>query len=61
MHASNLYYNPWTGALSKLLVETTLASNSMHKASSVFICNSGREANEAALKFARKTGKELDP
>lgn len=61
IHASNLYYNPWTGALSKLLIETTLASQSMQNASSVFICNSGTEANEAAIKFARKVGKEVDP
>jgi acetylornithine aminotransferase len=33
----------------------------MHNASSVFICNSGSEANEAAIKFARKAGKVLDP
>lgn len=61
VHASNLYYNPWTGALSKLLVETTRASGGMHDASAVFVCNSGSEANEAAIKFARKTGKVLDP
>ncbi|KAG5915697.1 acetylornithine aminotransferase [Claviceps capensis] len=61
IHASNLYYNPWTGALSKLLVEKTIESGGMHDASAVFICNSGSEANEAAIKFARKTGKELDP
>jgi len=61
VHASNLYYNPWTGALSKLLVEKTLASGGMHDASSVFICNSGSEANEAGIKFARKVGKALDP
>ena len=61
MHASNLYYNPWTGALSKLLVEKTLASGAMHDATSVFICNSGSEANEAGIKFARKVGKVLDP
>lgn len=29
--------------------------------SSVFICNSGTEANEAAIKFARKAGKVTDP
>jgi len=29
----------------------------MHDASRAFICNSGSEANEAALKFARKVGK----
>ncbi|GAB0136797.1 acetylornithine aminotransferase [Epichloe bromicola] len=61
IHASNLYYNPWTGALSKLLVEKTIESGGMHDASAVFICNSGSEANEAAIKFARKTGKEVDP
>ncbi|KAG6034017.1 hypothetical protein E4U41_006712, partial [Claviceps citrina] len=61
VHASNLYYNPWTGALSKLLVEKTIESGGMHDASAVFVCNSGSEANEAAIKFARKTGKVLDP
>ncbi|KAK3989591.1 acetylornithine aminotransferase [Cladorrhinum sp. PSN332] len=61
VHASNLYYNPWTGALSKLLVERTLASGGMHDASSAFICNSGSEANEAGIKFGRKVGKMLDP
>lgn len=61
MHASNLYYNPWTGALSKLLVEKTRESGGMHDATSVFICNSGSEANEAAIKFARKVGKVVDP
>ncbi|KAL2126763.1 hypothetical protein VTI74DRAFT_282 [Chaetomium olivicolor] len=61
VHASNLYYNPWTGALSKLLIEKTIASGGMHDATSVFICNSGSEANEAGIKFARKVGKVLDP
>lgn len=61
MHTSNLYHNPWTGSLSKLLVEATRASGGMHDASRVFICNSGSEANEAAIKFARKMGKTLDP
>ncbi|KAK7977928.1 acetylornithine aminotransferase precursor [Apiospora saccharicola] len=61
IHASNLYYNPWTGALSQLLVEKTLESGAMHDAATVFICNSGSEANEAAIKFSRKVGKVLDP
>lgn len=61
MHASNLYYNPWTGALSKLLVEKTRESGAMHDVSKVFVCNSGSEANEAAIKFARKVGKQVDP
>ena len=60
-HASNLYHNPWTGALSDLLVQKTLESGGMHNASTVFVCNSGTEANEAAIKFARKTGRVLDP
>ncbi|KAI9804650.1 MAG: acetylornithine aminotransferase [Piccolia ochrophora] len=57
IHSSNLYHNPWIGALSKLLVSETIASGGMSTASSVFISNSGSEANEAALKFARKVGK----
>lgn len=61
MHASNLYYNPWTGALSKLLVQQTVASGAMHDANCVFVCNSGSEANEAAIKFARKTAKVIEP
>ncbi|ESZ92070.1 putative Acetylornithine aminotransferase, mitochondrial [Sclerotinia borealis F-4128] len=61
MHTSNLYHNPWTGALSQLLIEKTLESDSMHDAQAVFICNSGSEANEAAIKFARKSGKVVDP
>lgn len=60
-HASNLYYNPWTGALSKSLVESTLGSGAMQGAAAVFVCNSGSEANEAAIKFARKAGKVTDP
>ena len=61
VHASNLYYNPWTGALSKLLVDKTIEAGCMHEAKSVFVCNSGSEANEAAIKFARKVGKVVDP
>ncbi|KAL2205142.1 acetylornithine aminotransferase [Sarocladium strictum] len=61
VHCSNLYFNIWTGALSKLLVEKTREAGCMHDAEAVFVCNSGSEANEAAIKFARKTGKILDP
>lgn len=57
IHTSNLYHNLWTGALCKLLVETTRAAGAFTGASRVFVCNSGSEANEAALKFARKVGK----
>lgn len=61
VHASNLYHNAWTGALSKLLVETTVQSGGMKDAKQVFIANSGTEANEAAIKFARKFGRIVDP
>lgn len=59
VHSSNLYHNMWTGELSRQLVEATKASGGMHDASRVFLANSGTEANEAALKFARKHGKQL--
>ncbi|KAG9953034.1 hypothetical protein KCU85_g1713, partial [Aureobasidium melanogenum] len=60
VHTSNLYHNPWTGALSKLLVEKTVESGAMADAARAFICNSGSEANEAAIKFARKCGRMAD-
>ncbi|ODV90779.1 hypothetical protein CANCADRAFT_2505 [Tortispora caseinolytica NRRL Y-17796] len=55
VHASNLYHNDKTGPLCKKLVEVTRKSGT--DMSHAFICNSGTEANEAALKFARKVGK----
>lgn len=58
-HSSNLYHNLWTGELSKQLVEATKRTGGMHNASRVFLGNSGTEANEAALKFARKYGKSI--
>ena len=61
IHTSNLYHNPWTGALSQLMVNKTRASGSMSEVSKVFVCNSGSEANEAAIKFARKVGKVRQP
>ncbi|KAK0747459.1 pyridoxal phosphate-dependent transferase [Apiosordaria backusii] len=60
-HCSNLYFNQWVGELSKRLVLTTKANGGMHDAAQVFVCNSGSEANEAGIKFARKVGKVLDP
>ncbi|TID30690.1 hypothetical protein CANINC_000606 [Pichia inconspicua] len=59
MHCSNLYYNQWTLELSKQLVDKTKKFGGMHDASRAFFCNSGTEANEAALKFARKHGKSI--
>jgi acetylornithine aminotransferase len=61
LHASNLYHNAWVGALSKDLITLTRESGAMRDAAQVFIANSGTEANEAAIKFARKTGRARDP
>jgi acetylornithine/N-succinyldiaminopimelate aminotransferase len=46
LHVSNLYYHPAQGILAQKLIEKSLLER-------VFFCNSGTEANEAALKFAR--------
>ncbi|MDM9383717.1 aspartate aminotransferase family protein [Chlorogloeopsis sp. ULAP01] len=46
-HVSNLYYIPEQGELAKWIVEHSCADR-------VFFCNSGAEANEAAIKLARK-------
>ena len=54
IHCSNLYHNAWTPELSKLLIDVTRQADPDTRLSQVFICNSGSEANEAALKFARK-------
>ena len=59
VHSSNLFYNLWTLKLSKELVEKTKQFGGMYNASQVFLCNSGTEANEAALKFARKYGTSI--
>lgn len=61
VHCSNLYYNPWIGSLSQLLVEKTREAGGMKDVAKVFVCNSGSEANEAAIKFARKAGKVAQP
>jgi acetylornithine/N-succinyldiaminopimelate aminotransferase len=46
-HVSNLYYIPNQGNLAKWLVQHSCADR-------VFFCNSGAEANEGAIKLARK-------
>jgi acetylornithine aminotransferase len=58
VHGSNLYHNEHAGALTKSLVEKTRAAGGSW-ASKVFLSNSGTEANEGALKFARKWGKQF--
>lgn len=51
-HVSNLYANPTSIELATKLIEL-----SGHSDAKVFFCNSGAEANEAALKLSRKTGR----
>lgn len=46
-HVSNLYYVPEQGELAKWIVDHSCADK-------VFFCNSGAEANEAAIKLVRK-------
>ncbi len=46
-HVSNLYYTPQQGQLASWLCENSCADKA-------FFCNSGAEANEAAIKLARR-------
>ncbi|MFX4262324.1 acetylornithine transaminase [Pelotomaculum propionicicum] len=50
IHCSNLYYIEPQVLLAKMLVENSVMDK-------VFFCNSGAEANEAAIKLARKYAK----
>jgi len=50
-HVSNLYYTEPQALLAKLLTDNSFADK-------VFFCNSGAEANEAAIKLARKYAHE---
>src|SRR2546421_1309342 len=50
IHTSNLYFTQPQVELARRLVELAFPSR-------VFFCNSGAEANEAAIKLARKWGK----
>jgi acetylornithine/N-succinyldiaminopimelate aminotransferase len=51
VHVSNLYYTEPQIELARLLVEHSFADRA-------FFCNSGAEANEAAIKLARRYSKE---
>ena len=51
-HVSNLYANPTSLNLAEKLIQLTDAPDAR-----VFFCNSGTEANEAAIKLSRKTGR----
>lgn len=49
LHCSNLYWNPYA-------VQAAQSLKQLSGMDKVFFCNSGAEANEAALKLARKFG-----
>jgi acetylornithine/N-succinyldiaminopimelate aminotransferase len=51
VHVSNLYYTRPQTELARLLVENSFADR-------VFFCNSGAEANEAAIKLSRRYSNE---
>jgi len=51
IHTSNLYYNDPQARLARVLANSSLKGK-------VFFCNSGAEANEAAIKMARKYSQE---
>jgi len=51
IHLSNNYYHPWQAILAKKISEISFGGK-------VFFCNSGAEANEAAIKLSRLYGKK---
>lgn len=51
-HTSNLYHIPGQKQLAELLVENSCGDR-------VFFCNSGAEANEAAIKLARRYSQKI--
>jgi acetylornithine/N-succinyldiaminopimelate aminotransferase len=51
IHLSNNYYHPWQAILAKKISKISFGGK-------VFFCNSGAEANEAAIKLARLYGKK---
>jgi len=52
LHVSNLHYSEPQARLAARLCELSFADR-------VFLCNSGAEANEAAIKLARRYGNEM--
>lgn len=51
IHLSNNYYHPWQALLAQEIVRSSFPSR-------VFFCNSGAEANEAAIKLCRLYGRD---
>ena len=66
LHTSNVYHNEWAGQLAELLVTITQQEGGLGftpgvkpaSGAKIFFSNSGTEANEGALKVARKVGKD---
>jgi acetylornithine aminotransferase len=70
LHTSNVYNHEWAGRLAQLLVTLTQTEGGLGwptgqrepgnitGGAKVFFANSGAEANEGALKIARKVGKD---
>ena len=70
IHTSNVFHNKWAGKLAELLITLTQregglgfatggsGSEQTSPGAKVFFANSGTEANEGALKIARKVGKD---
>jgi acetylornithine aminotransferase len=64
-HLCNIYWNEWAGELARSLIEKTKESSGLGMSpgsdvgGKVFLANSGTEANEGALKLARKHGKDV--
>jgi len=54
LHTSNLYHIPSQALLAEKICSTCFGER-------VFFCNSGTEAVEGALKFARKWGRKFEP
>ncbi len=54
IHTSNLFHIEPQAELARLICENSFGEK-------VFFCNSGAEANEGAIKLARRYGTEVDP
>ena len=54
LHTSNLYFSKPQIDLARQLLKSSFGDR-------IFFCNSGTEANEAAIKFARKKAKQVSP
>ncbi|KAF9263606.1 acetylornithine and succinylornithine aminotransferase [Marasmius fiardii PR-910] len=68
LHTSNVYHHEWAGKLAELLVNLTRTEGGLGYSAGdtnpavanakVFFSSSGTEANEGAIKIARKVGKD---